>query len=145
MNRLHRSRQVQILSMLTEGVSICAISRITGVHKVTILKLLKETGEKCETLLDSKMRDIPAKEIQADEIWTYVAKKQRKVRRSDVRGVGDQFIFVALEAETKLVPCYAVGKRDALTASRFMMDLRRRIRGRVQLTTDAFRPYPPPL
>ncbi len=142
MNRLHRSRQVQILSMLTEGVSICAISRITGVHKVTILKLLKETSEKCEALLDSKMRDIPAKEIQADEIWTYVAKKQRKVRSSDGRGVGDQFIFVALEAETKLVPCYAVGKRDALTATRFMMDLRRRIQGRVQLTTDAFRPYP---
>ena len=142
MNRLHRSRQVQILSMLTEGVSICAISRITGVHKVTILKLLKETGKKCEALLDSKMRDIPAKEIQADEIWTYVAKKQRKVRRSDGLGVGDQFIFVALEAETKLIPCYAVGKRDALTALRFMMDLQSRIRGRVQLTTDAFPAYP---
>ncbi len=142
MNCLHRSKKVQILSMLTEGMSICAISRITGVHKVTILKLLNEAGEECEALLDSKMRDIPAKEIQADEIWTYVAKKQRKVRRSDGLGVGDQFIFVAMEAETKLIPCYAVGKRDTLTANRFMIDLQSRIRGRVQLTTDAFRAYP---
>ena len=62
--------------------------------------------------------------------------------QSDGLDVGDQFIFVAMEAETKLVPCYAVGKRDALTAARFMMDLKRRIRGRVQLTTDAFPAYP---
>ncbi len=118
------------------------MSRITGVHKVTILRLLKETGEKCEALLDSKMRDIEAKEIQCDEIWTYVAKKEKRRKRTDGPDVGDQYIFVALEAQTKLIPCYAVGKRDGTTATRFMKDLESRLDGRIQLTTDAFPAYP---
>jgi IS1 family transposase len=127
--------------MLMEGMSIRATSRITGVHKTTILALLIHAGQRCERLLAEKMRGIPAERLELDEIWTFVQKKQKRVRFGEPEEFGDQFVFVAIDPVTKLVPCFAVGKRNAATAWPFVQELRERTTGAPQITTDGFRPY----
>ncbi len=141
MNVLKREKQLAALSALVEGNSIRSIERMTGVHRDTIMRLMNRVGEGCRTLLDMRMRSLPCKLLQVDEVWTYVQKKQKWVTPSDSSEIGDQYVFVALDAETKLVPSFMVGKRDVLVAQSFMLDLERRLANRVQLTTDGFRPY----
>jgi IS1 family transposase len=141
MNVLKREKQIAVLSALVEGSSVRSIERMTGVHRDTIIRLMNRVGEGCQTLLDSRMRNLPCRYVQVDEIWTFVQKKQKRVRPWDDPELGDQYIFVALDANTKLVPCFTVGKRDALNADTFMQDLAQRLRDRVHLTTDGFRPY----
>ncbi|MGQ0531397.1 MAG: hypothetical protein ACT4OF_01730 [Caulobacteraceae bacterium] len=92
--------------------------------------------------MDEEMRELPCSKIQVDEILAYVAKKQRQVTADDdSRRVGDFWTFVALDAETKLVPCFRIGKRNATTAHNFLGDLNARLANRVQLSTDAFNAY----
>lgn len=142
MNTLPLHKKTMILAALTEGASVRSISRMTGCHIVTILRLLREAGIRCGELMDEKMRGIQAESIQVDELWSFVGKKDRRLNGHDNHKVlGSQFIFVAMEANTKLIPCFAVGKRDEATAYRFMMELRKRTIGRYQLTTDAFSAY----
>jgi IS1 family transposase len=112
-------------------------------HK-TVLRLLLKAGANCEKILDVQMRGIRSRFIQADEIWTFVCKKERRIGPNDnPMEVGDQYVFVAMDSETKLVPCYRVGKRNATNAWYFVRDLEGRLASRVQLTTDGFRPYLP--
>lgn len=142
MNKLSIEKQTQIINALVEGCSIRATERMTGAHRDTIMRLLCRVGDACQNLLDEKMRDLPCKVLQVDEIWTYVGKKEKKVRPNDNRDVvGDQYVFVSLDADTKLIPNYIVGKRDTQTTIRFISDLQSRLKERVQLTTDGFRPY----
>ena len=142
MNRLREEGKLAVVSALVEGASIRSVERMTGVHRDTIMRLLLRVGKGCAKLLNEKMRDLDLHSLQCDEIWTYVAKKQKQVRPSDNGEVGDQYVFVALDAKTKLVPSFLVGKRELPTAERFIMDLRRRLNGRrVHLTTDAYSPY----
>ena len=141
MNRLALSKKVQILTALTEGVSVRSVSRMTGAHIVTILRLLREAGDKTHAIMDVKMREIRAEAIQCDEIWCYVGAKDKRLNGNKNPNLGSQYVFVAIESQTKLVPCFAVGKRDQETATRFMVDLAQRVKGRVQLTTDAFGGY----
>lgn len=141
MNRLPIETQVLILSQLTEGNSIRSIERVTGVHRDTILRLLKEAGKIASEILDDQMTNLEVKRLQVDEIWTYVAKKQKKVTNEDSALVGDQYVFVALDPDTKLVPSFSVGKRTLSMATSFMYDLKSRIRTRFQLSTDALAAY----
>lgn len=142
MNILPVERKIQVIQGLLEGASIRSISRMTGCHIVTILRLLREAGIRCGELMDEKMRGIQAESVQVDELWSFVGKKDRRLNGHDNhQELGSQFIFVAMEAKTKLIPCFAVGKRDEATAYRFMMELRKRTIGRYQLTTDAFAAY----
>jgi len=141
MNTLKREKQLAVLSALLEGSSVRSIERMTGVHRDTILRLMNRVGEGCQRLMDTRMKGLPCQFVQVDEIWTYVGKKQKRVRPWDRPDIGDQFVFVALDADTKLVPCFLVGRRDAPNAETFMLDLARRMKGRIQLTTDGFRPY----
>lgn len=141
MNVLKQERQLAVISALVEGSSIRSIERMTGVHRDTIMRLTNRVGEGCRKLLAVRMRNLPCKRLQVDEVWTYVAKKQRRIRNIDQVEMGDQYVFVAVDADTKLVPCFRVGKRDYFTAQAFIHDLRQRLAGRVQLTTDGFRPY----
>lgn len=98
--------------------------------------------QKCETLLNSKMRDLSCQPLQLDEIWGFVGKKQRRVREvEESNKIGDAWTFCALDAETKLVPCFRVGKRDAATANAFLLDLSSRMKNRVQVSTDGLRAY----
>jgi IS1 family transposase len=115
---------------------------MTNTHRDTITRLLVEVGEGCEKIMDTYMRGLKCARIQADEIWCYVGKKQRYVTTADdASRVGDQWTFVALDADTKLVPAYRVGKRTRATAHAFMGDLATRLDNRVQLSTDAMSAY----
>ncbi|MBI3603516.1 MAG: IS1 family transposase [Nitrospirae bacterium] len=144
MNVLKPERKLAILSALTEGCSIRSVSRMTGAHIETILKLLLETGQKAQAMLDERMRGIQAEAIECDELWCYIAKKQRHLTDTDRLAhpeYGDTYTFIALDPATKLVPSFFVGKRDVLSTQLFMADLARRIEGPVQLSTDGFGAY----
>lgn len=142
MNATPKDKQKAVIQALVEGNSIRSTERMTGVHRDTIMRLLVRTGEGCNRFLDSQVKNIPAKKVQVDEIWTYVFKKQARISVDEsAAGIGDQYVFVGIEADTKLVISHLVGKRDGTTAYYFMRDLRERVRGRIQLTTDGFSPY----
>lgn len=142
MNTLTSEKQVSIIHNLLEGSSIRSTERLTGVHRDTIMRLLVRVGEGCNKLLDERVRNVHAKEVQVDEIWTYVFKKQARIIGNETRaGIGDQYVFIGLDAQTKLVISHLVGKRDGASAYHFMRDLKERLATRVQLTTDGFSPY----
>lgn len=142
MNRLPLSRRAQIISCLVEGNSIRSTERMTNTHRDSIMRLLVEVGNGCATIMDQEMRDLSCRRIQVDEIWAYVAKKQRWVTpQDDRRRVGDMWTFVALDPESKLVPTYRVGKRTAPVARAFMQDLSERLANRVQLSSDGLNTY----
>ena len=136
-------KAVQIVSLLVEGVSIRSTERVTGVHRDTILRLLIVVGQKCRSIMDLRMRRLDCRLIQADEIWTYCFKKDKRVTWRDSRTYGDQYVFVAIDPETKLVPSFVVGKRTTRTTYRFIRDLAKRLRDRTQLSTDGFGSYLP--
>ncbi len=142
MNRLPLARRTQIVSALVEGNSIRSIERMTGTHRDTVMRLLVEVGEGSAKLLDEQMHDLSCQRLQCDEIWAYVAKKQKQVTKDDDKSrVGDQWTFVAMDADTKIVPSFLIGKRDLPTAKAFMNDLAERLSNRVQLSTDALAAY----
>lgn len=141
MNTLNHSKKLSVISALVEGNSVRSTERMTGVHRDTICRLLVEVGSRCQRLLDEHMWNLPCKLVQCDEIWTFVYKKNRRVRKEDSPDFGDQWVFVAIDAETKLIPAYTVGKRTALTTLNLVEDLAKRLRNRIQLTTDGFRFY----
>lgn len=142
MNVLSVEKKVAVLAAMVEGNSIRSTERMTGVHRDTIMRLVVSAGENCGRLLNERMRSLPCRLVQADEIWTYVGKKEKHVGYGDnPEVVGDQYVFVAMDSETKLVPCFRVGKRNAANTYYFVRDLQERLKYRVQLTTDGFRPY----
>ena len=142
MNTLSQEKQAQVLSLLVEGASIRSIERVTSVHRDTIVRLLARTGEACSRLMDQKLVGLKPEEIQCDELWGYVGKKQKRVTyKVDQREVGDQYVFVAMDAKSKLVCSHLVGKRTAENTVQFMRDLQYRVIGRPTITTDGFVPY----
>ena len=142
MNRLNLDRRTQIVGALVEGNSIRSTERMTGVYRDTIMRLLVEVGTGCAGIMDEKMRELPCKRVQVDEIWSYVGKKQRQVKPGgDKSRVGDQWTFVAIDADTKLVPAFRVGKRTWTDAGIFMRDLSSRLANHVQLSTDGLAAY----
>ena len=142
MNRLSLARRTKIIGALVEGNSIRSTERMTDTHRDTIMRLMVEVGTGCERLMDEEMRDLTCKRLQVDEIWAYVGKKQAHITPRDVRArVGDQWTFVAIDAQTKLVPCFHVGKRTKPNAIAFMTDLSERLANRVQLSSDALNSY----
>ena len=139
MYRLDREARVRVLSLMVEGMSIRATCRVAGVSKPTVLKLLTDIGPVVAEFQGKRLRDLPCERIQVDEIWAYVGMKARQVpdeRRGEF-GIGDVYTFTAICPDTKLAPTWLVGPRDVETARRFLVDVARRMRGRVQLTTDA--------
>jgi IS1 family transposase len=141
-NILPTEKQIAVISALAEGSSIRSIERMTGIHRDTVMRLGVKVGQKCATILDNKMHNLPCNKLQLDEIWGFVGKKQRRVREvEESRKIGDAWTFCALDAETKIVPCFRVGKRDAETANAFLRDLSGRLSNRVQISTDGLRAY----
>jgi len=129
---------VRAVQCLLEGCSIRSTERLTGLNRNTIMRLLEIVGRRCERLLDAKLRNLNCRYVQCDEIWCFVAKKQRQVRSGDSPEVGDQWIFVAEDADTKLIASYLVGKRTMGNTMSFIGDLHRRLAEQIQLTTDGF-------
>ena len=143
MNRLSTARRCQVPSALVEGVSVRGAVRLTGVSKPTILKLLADVGDVATTYQDRVMRGLPCRRIQCDEIWQFCYAKTANLpeHKRGQLGYGDVWTWVALDADTKLVPAWRVGTRDLDCARNFIRDLRGRLRYRVQLTTDGHLPY----
>lgn len=133
------------LKLLVEGASIRSIERITELHRDTILSLLVVTGEKCEKIMAKFVRDIPVNDVECDEIWAYVGKKEGHKTKEEANepGIGDQYCFIAIERSTKLVLNFVLGRRDQRTTDAFIEGLRDSVRpGRhFQITTDGFAPY----
>jgi IS1 family transposase len=143
MNRLNRTKQAQVIAALVEGNSIRAIERMSGVAKHTILKLLKDVGIACADYQDRTLRNLKCKRIQCDEIWQFVYSKEKNVpqEKRGHFGYGDVWTWVAIDADTKLVPSFMTGNRDAHSATMFIDDLASRLASRVQLTSDGLKFY----
>ncbi|MGH2864673.1 MAG: IS1 family transposase [Solirubrobacteraceae bacterium] len=143
MNRLSTERRAQIIGLLVEGNGLRATTRIAGCSINTVSKLLLDIGEACATYQDEHLRDLPCKTIEADEIWSFVYAKQRNVPEElkGMFGVGDVWTWTAIDADTKLIASWYVGERKYEDARAFMGDLKSRLAGRVQLTTDGHSVY----
>lgn len=141
MNRLTTEQRAQILHLLCEGNSIRAVTRLTGVSKNTVTKLLVDAGKACAEYQDRVFRELPCKKIQVDEIWSFVYSKAKNVPENKQGEAGDIWTWTAICADTKLVPSWLIGGRDAEYAVSFMRDLAARLSNRVQLTSDGHRAY----
>jgi IS1 family transposase len=141
MNALSQEKKLAVISALVEGNSIRSISRMTGVDRNTINSLLLRTGDRCRQIMDDRMRNLECRYLQVDEIWTFVQKKRRNVRSGDSPEFGDQWVYVAIDAESKLIPAFRIGKRVRPDTWAFLWDLHKRLANRVQLTTDGLNHY----
>jgi len=141
MNTLSLDKKLAVIAALVEGNSIRSISRMTGVDRNTINSLLLRTGERCQQIMNERMCNLECRYLQVDEIWTYVQKKRRNVRAGDPPEVGDQWVYVAIDAESKLIPAFRIGKRIRPDTWAFLWDLHKRMANRVQLTTDGLNHY----
>jgi IS1 family transposase len=142
-NKLNTADRVRVISALVEGCSTRATVRMTGVAKNTIVKLLAEIGEACAAYHDEKVRNVKAKRVQCDEIWSFVYSKDKDVpaEKKGQFGVGSVWTWVAMDAQSKLCISYLVGGRDGGYAHEFMNDVASRLANRVQLTTDGHAAY----
>jgi IS1 family transposase len=144
MNRLPIEKRVQIVTMLVEGMSMRAVSRVADVSINTVTKLLADVGAACAEYQDKTLRNLTLTNIQVDEIWAFVGAKQKNVPADadPALGLGDCYTYTAIDRDTKLMPCYMLGYRTAESADYFMGDLASRLACRVQLTTDGMLGYP---
>lgn len=135
----------QILNALIEGNSIRSTERMTGCHRDTIMRLLVNVGNKCQQILENNLNNFHSNSIEVDEVWTFVRKKEDRLSKIEKLNLelGDQYVFVAIDAESKLVPAFVVGKRNFENAYFLINKLKKKLdgNGRIQLTTDGFRAY----
>lgn len=146
MNRLPLDERVRILSALVEGNSIRGTCRMTGAAKGTVLRLLADVGDACSSYMDETMRDLSSRRLQLDEMWSFCHAKEKNVpvERRGEDGVGDVWTWIAIDADTKLIPTFLLGKRDTYSCNEFVRDLAQRLGPqRVQITTDGFGAYKP--
>lgn len=140
-NVLNTDKQIAVVSALAEGSSIRSIERMTGVHRDTVMRLGVRVGQGCASLMDAKLRDLDCHRLEFDEIWGFIGKKGRNVRVDDDPQYGDVWTFCAIDADSKLVPSFKVGKRDLPTGKAFVADVASRMKNRVQISSDALRVY----
>lgn len=142
-NKLPTTKRVQVPSMLCEGSSMRSISRVADVSINTVAKLLMDAGQACERFHDEAVRNVRAKRVQCDEIWSFTYAKAKNVETAKAApdGAGDIWTWTALDADSKLIVSWLVGDRDAEHANAFMQDVASRLATRVQLTTDGHKPY----
>ena len=144
MNTLPLERKVAVISALVEGCSIRSTVRMTGVAKSTILRLLEEVGTACAEFHAVMVRNVKAKRVQVDEIWSFCYAKQKNLTEKILAReqiAGDVWTFTGIDADTKLIISWMVGQRDAGFATEFISDLKDRLANRVQLTTDGHKMY----
>ena len=143
MNKLDRESRAQILGMMVEGVSMQSITRLTGASKNTVAKLLKDAGEVCIAYHHEHVRNVSAKRVQCDEIWSFCGMKEKNVpqEKRGTLGLGDVYTWTAIDSDSKLILSYFVGRRGVRYANVFMGDVANRLANRVQLTTDGHKAY----
>jgi IS1 family transposase len=141
-NILSIEKKISAISALVEGSSIRSIERMTGIHRDTIMRLGVRMGEGCKRLMDEKLRGLNSRTIEVDEIWGFVGMKQKTANRFNAGDeLGDVWTWIALDAETKLVPTFAIGARNQTMADTFIEDLASRLSHRVQISSDALPAY----
>lgn len=141
MNVLSRDKQIEVIAALTEGVGIRATSRLTGVNRGTVAALALRVGRGCAELHDRIFVGIRTGRLELDELWAFVGKKQKRVERHELFAKGDQYTFVALASSSRAIVSYRTGKRDTGTTEAFIQDLRERVIGAPEISTDGFGPY----
>jgi IS1 family transposase len=143
MNRLSRAERAQIIRALVEGNSIRSTSRMTGFAQNTIMKLLRDLGAACADYQNRTLTNLPTKHVEADEIWAFVAAKEKNVpeQHRGEFGWGDVWTWVAIDQDSRLIVTWLVGTRGPDAAHEFITDLRSRVSGRLQITTDGYKPY----
>ncbi len=144
---LSEEKALLVLHMLVEGTSIRSIERLLDIQKKTIISLLLIAGERCEALLERKMRRVKVDDLQFDEIWTYVRMKEKTKSRKGLTSdhLGDAYCFVAFERDSKLIPVWHLGRRTVVDTVAFTEKVFRAVDGtdnKIQITTDGFDPYP---
>jgi len=140
-NVLKLDKQIAVIGALAEGSSIRSIERITGINRNTIMNLGVRIGKGCARIMDTKMRDLTCQNLQIDELWGFIGKKEKHVNQFDDPTKGDVWTYCALDADTKLIPSYKVGKRTAANTQAFVADVASRIKNRPQVTSDGFEQY----
>lgn len=143
MNRLPLEKRVQIINLLCEGTSLRATSRLADVSINTVTKLLVEVGKACQKYHDEHVKNVTAKRVQCDEIWSFVYAKDKNIpeEKQGLHGIGSIWTWVAMDSESKLAISWLVGNRDAEFANMFIQDVKARLANRVQLTTDGLKAY----
>ena len=143
MNKLPHEKRAQALQMMAEGISLRAMTRLTGISRTTLIKLLEDAGQAFSEYQDRVLVNLPCKRIQVDEAWAFCYAKQKNVpsAKAAPAGAGDIWTWVGLDADTKLVASWYVGERDSEAAAMFIDDLAPRLASRVQLTSDGHKPY----
>ena len=143
MNKLSTEERKRVVAALVEGNSLRAVTRMTGVHRTTVMNLLIDLGRECSNYQNRAFRNLGCKRIQCDEIWSFCYAKAKNVpKHLKGEGAGDVWTWVALDPDSKLVPCWFIGNRSAQAAYHFLSDLRARLANRVQLTSDSLNVYP---
>jgi IS1 family transposase len=140
MNQLSVERRAKVVRCLVEGNSIRATSRLTGASRTTVLSLLVDLGDLCRVYQDHVLRNLRTTRVQCDEIWSFVGAKQKQVN-AGAKGDGDVYTWTAMDADSKLMVCWLVGRRSPQAAREFIVDLHGRLANRVQITTDGYGPY----
>lgn len=151
-NVLSHEEQLSVLHLLVEGTSLRSVTRLTGVHRGTVARLMVRAGTRLRGLMDRRLRNLTLSHLQCDEIWTFVLKKQGRLQEAEAcdEKIGDQYLFVALDHRTKLIPSFALGKRTSAVAQRFLDDLAGRLTmpdlfelgERPRISTDGWNGYP---
>jgi IS1 family transposase len=143
MNILSRDKQIEVIAALCDGLGVRATARITGVNRGTVAALALRVGRGCAELHDRMMVGIRTSRIELDELWSFVGKKQARVDRNELAAaaIGDQYTFVALSASTRAIVSYFTGKRDSGNTHEFVADLRQRVIGLPEISTDGWLAY----
>ena len=145
MRVIPKERKVACINGLCNGMSLRACSRVFETHRTAIMNLLVRVGEHCDEIMTEHMHDLDIKRLELDELWTFCGKKQGKLRTLEERlnaEIGDQYLFFGIDHDTKLVPAWALGKRDQITALQLLFTLQRSLNAcRPQISTDAWQGY----
>ena len=141
MNLLDKAKQIEIIAALCEGVGQRAVARLTGTDRKTVARLALRVGRGCAELHDRMMVGVRVNRLELDETWSFVGKKQKNVRRNELFAKGDQYVFIGLAGTQRAIISYRVGKRDTANTDQFIQDLRDRVIGLPEISTDGFKPY----
>lgn len=141
MNVLSRDKQVEVIAALCEGVGIRTAARLTDVNRGTVANLALRVGMGCMELHDRIMVGVRTERLELDEPWSFVGKKQKNVQRHEINAKGDQYVFIGMAGTQKAIISWGVGKRNAESTMDFLHDLRSRVIGQPEISTDGFHPY----
>jgi IS1 family transposase len=141
MNILSREKQIEIIAALCEGVGQRAVTRLTGVDRKTVARLALRVGMGCMELHDRIMVGVRTERLELDEAWSFVGKKQKNVLRHEIAAKGDQYVFIGMAGSQKAIISWGVGKRNTESTMDFLHDLRSRVIGQPEISTDGFHPY----